>query len=91
MTNAPLTEPPIFQRLHDCGIAFVVQSIRHGDFRMWLGDDTEGHRAMGSCRTWNEVEHWLHRYATIHYPNSLNALGSPPMAGDGHHRGGQAG
>ena len=88
MTDAPPTEPPgagICQRLHDNGIPFVVQSIKHGDFRVYLGDDTESHRSMGSCRTWDEVERWLDRYARIHYPSSRYA------AGDGQHRGVQAG
>jgi hypothetical protein len=92
VTDAPLTEPPgisICQRPHDAGISFSIQSNIYGGFRTYLGDDIEGHRAMGSCRTWDEVERWLDRCARIHHPNSRYVLSSPPTAaGDGRHRGG---
>jgi hypothetical protein len=75
----------IFERLHDAGISFSIELNIYGDFRVYLGDEIEGHRAMGSCLTWNEVMRWFDRYARIHYPSSRYA------AGDGQHRGVQAG
>lgn len=73
----------IFQRLYDNEIFFIIQSVRHGDFRVYLGDETEGYRATSSCRTWDEVERWLDRYARIHYPKSRYALSGPlAAAGD---------
>jgi hypothetical protein len=69
----------IFQRLYDSEIYFRIESFRHGHFRVFLFDEMDGHRAMGSCRTWDEVERWLDRYARIHYPKSGYALSAPPL------------
>lgn len=66
----------IMQQLFESDINFVVDWFGDKGFRVYLGDEKNGYRANGDCRTWADVERWLDTQARIHFPNSDFAKGA---------------
>ena len=52
-----------------------MSSFYDDGFYVKLGDEMNGFRAEGRCKTWADVEQWLAAMARIHYPTSAFALG----------------
>jgi hypothetical protein len=65
----------MMQRLYDSEINVTVSSFYDDGFYVKLGDEMNGFRAEGHCRTWADVEEWLAAMACIHYPTSVFARG----------------
>ncbi len=60
----------VIQRLYDSEINVTVSSFYDDGFYVKLGDEMNGFRAEGHCRTWADVEEWLAAMACVHYPTS---------------------